>query len=263
MENNLVDRFCTPPVVPFTEFDKKALNNLEKFDIPFEGYSLRCYSIGAGKSILIVHGWGSRASHLLLLAKYLSNFGFRCVTFDAPAHFSYGNLPGKHTSNMFEFGRAISSVAGYLEDVYGIIGHSIGAAASSFAISGFLKFKEYKININKLILISSPSSVESIMKNYCSRHTLDENDSIRLRDELEKAFSFKVDDYQVGQALKNVDAEIMLVHDEDDDEISINDMRVIQSACQPVRIFVSQGYGHDKIIMNRKMFVEKKSFFAS
>ena len=123
----LVERFCTPFDIPFADFEKKEYPEMEILEVPFEESNLKCYSIGKGKIVLIAHGWGSRAGHFFLMAKYISNSGFRCVTFDAPAHYSYGSLPDRQKSTMFEFGKALSAVAHHLKEVYAIIGHSLGA----------------------------------------------------------------------------------------------------------------------------------------
>lgn len=68
--------------------------------------------------VLLAHGWGSRASHMGLLTRSIVDAGFQVFTFDAPAHSSVNSKPSKTTSSMFEFGRAISTVANYLGDLH-------------------------------------------------------------------------------------------------------------------------------------------------
>jgi len=94
-----------------TNFDIKSIAKAETNEIPFEGGKLPVYSWGKGKTVLLFHGWGSRASHLALIAQILAQDGFRVVAFDAPAHSSVMVKPLKDTTNMFELSRAMCTVA--------------------------------------------------------------------------------------------------------------------------------------------------------
>jgi len=253
---HLVELFCTPFDIHFAEFEKKEIPGIEKFEIPFESSMLKCYGIGTGKTVIIAHGWGSRAGHFFLMAKYISNAGFRCICFDAPAHFSYGSSSDKNKSNMFEFGKAVSTLAKNFKDVHAIIGHSLGAIASAFSVSGFLRFKEYKIKTDKLILISCPLRLERIIHSFCYRLNLDSNDYKTLWNGLEEEFDFKIDDYQLNKAVTNIESEVMLVHDEDDKDLPMNEFRDLELAIKPKKVFISKGFGHDRIIANRQMMLE-------
>jgi hypothetical protein len=252
----LVEQFCTPFDIPFAEFEKKEIPDIEKFEIPFESSTLKCYSIGTGKTVIIAHGWGSRAGHFFLMAKYISNAGFRCICFDAPAHFSYGSSTNSNKSNMFEFGKAVCALAKNFTDVHAIIGHSLGAIASAFSISGYLKFKEYKIKTEKLILISCPLSLERIIYSFCNRLNLENDKFTELWNGLEEKFEFKVNDYQLNKAISQIESEVMLVHDEDDKDLPMTEFRKLELSVKPKKVFVSKGFGHDRIIANRQMMLE-------
>ena len=183
---NLVQQFCTPPLIPLTEMDHLGLADSEKTEFPFEGGSLSCYRWGSGKTVLLAHGWGSRASHMAFIGRYLAASGFNVVAFDAPAHSSVDVNGKKTTSNMFEFCRAISAVTKNIGPVYGLIGHSLGAAASVFAVAGYSLLADYKIDAGKLVLISMPVSVNDMIQNYCARNDLDARGCADLKNGLEE-----------------------------------------------------------------------------
>ncbi|MFW5716721.1 MAG: hypothetical protein ACOC0E_04665, partial [Spirochaetota bacterium] len=105
MNTALVELFCTPPTTSLTGFDQKVLSGAKRSVVPFEDQQLSCYSWGEGKTVLLVHGWGSRASHMALLGRSLARAGFRAIGFDAPAHSSVDPDRAKPTSNMFEYCR--------------------------------------------------------------------------------------------------------------------------------------------------------------
>jgi pimeloyl-ACP methyl ester carboxylesterase len=138
---------------------------------------------------LLVHGWGSRASHLAPLARILSSSGFKVIAFDMPAHSSVNESRQKDKSSMFEFCRAISSVVENIKPVYAIIGHSLGAASSAFDAAGYLRLADYKINVEKLVLISCPANLKSIIKGFSKNNGLNCDEELRLIMELENDFN--------------------------------------------------------------------------
>ena len=262
MYSKIVEQFCTPIPLPISESEKKAISSAEFFTVPFEGYELNCYSWGEGKTVLLVHGWSSRASHMVLMAKYLAGFGFRVVAFDAPAHYSTKNNIKKKTSNMFEFGKTVSTVVQHLGNVYAVIGHSLGAAASGFASAGSGHLAGYNYDVNKLVLISSPSSLISILRNFCHRNNFGENDFNKLWQGLESEFNMSIDKYSLGETLAETKSEILLIHDKDDEEFALNEALNICSNSNNVRLFVTKKYGHYKVLLSRKVFKEVKNFLT-
>lgn len=260
MYTNLVNSFCTPPYYELTDFDLKSISKSQKKEINFEGNRLPVYTWGKGKTILLIHGWGSRASHFAIMVKIFVNAGFRVAAFDAPAHSSDKPQSAKATSNMFEFGRALSSVAGELGEIHTILGHSIGAAVAAFVVSGFLKMEEYSVSCKKLVLISSPSSVDSIIQHFSIKNNLSSSEIIKLKTELEKEFDFILSDYSVGRALNNNPVDLMLVHDEDDNEFSISHLHKIHKNCKTAVLEITKSYGHQKILFKRNLLEKIAQF---
>lgn len=253
----LVEQFCTPPQNEETDFDRKAFADAENMEIEFEGRLLKGYSLGTGKTVLLVHGWGSRASHLILLARFLTKNGYRAVVFDAPAH---GNSRKENdVSNMFEMGRAISTVVKKVGPIYGLIAHSLGASAALFALAGTGHLSAHTFEVEKLILISTPISVERIIENY-SRNK-NEMDAIgELTLSLENAFNFRATDYNLLTSLQSVKSSIMIIHDEQDEEIPVSEALMLKEADERILLKITTGYGHQKILMNREMLNSVKEF---
>ena len=170
--NNAMMHFCDPATAAESEFDRKLTRSADHYDIPFEGQTLKAYVWGKGRSILMVHGWGSRASHLALLARSIAKSGFRVVAFDGPAHGNSefnGNYP---RSSLPEFCRAIFHVSNHFEPIYSIIGHSFGGTAAAFTACGQANLSGYRIAVEKLVLISSPSGIDAMVGHYCRSYNL-------------------------------------------------------------------------------------------
>jgi pimeloyl-ACP methyl ester carboxylesterase len=258
MITNLVDRFCTPPSIPFTEYDSRAFTDAEKMNFPFEGEMLAGYRLGEGKTVLLVHGWVSRASHMAFLGRFLAKAGFRVVAYDAPAHSSTGALLKKTTSNMFEYCRAISEVAKSLGSLYAIAGHSFGAACAAFTVSGISAFSEYKIPVDKLVLISTPSRLIDVYESFCRRDGTGKEGLPLLKSTLEKEFGFLSEDYSLKAALQNISADTLLIHDAEDEEFPVSDIYALQESAPTTRLLVTEGSGHQRILANRAMMARVK-----
>jgi pimeloyl-ACP methyl ester carboxylesterase len=255
----LVEQFCTPTQLDETDFDRRAFKDAKIIDIEFEERILRGYSMGTGRNILLIHGWGSRASHLAVLARYLVNSGFHVTAFDGPAHGHSRRTGQKDRSSMLEFGRAVSCAAKKVGDIYAVIGHSIGATAAAFSMAGTGLLSEYRFGAERLVLISAPESISSVVESFCR----DRNEADRqaeLLQSLEHAFNFTASDYNLSSELKNINSEILIIHDEQDEEIPVSDALRMNEMSENARLLLTKGSGHRKILMNRDMLHALKEF---
>jgi len=260
MKNDLVQRFCTPPLIPFAEFEGRAFTDADKMNFPFEGEILAGYCWGEGKNVLLVHGWGSRASHMAFLGRFLAKAGFRVVAYDAPAHSSTDAPLKKTTSNMFEYCHAISAVAKSLGPLYAVIGHSFGAACAAFTAGGISAFSDHKISIEKLVLMSTPPTLVDVYESFCRRDGMGIEGLPLLKSTLETEFGFLSEDYSVKAALQKLSADILLVHDAEDEEFPVSDIYALQKSMPAAKLLVTAGSGHQKILANRTMMAGVKEF---
>lgn len=260
MYSELVQKFCTIPKNPITSFDIKALSSVKKFEVDSSGKIIQCYEWGEGRTVLLAHGWGSRASHMAPLARQLSEAGFRVVAFDAPGHSSIDEFRETQYSSMFEFCTTISAVGKSISPVYALVGYSLGAASAAVVAAGQKKFNDKKVEAEKLILISAPQSIATMIKSFCRNNNLEIQDEQKLKNELQHEFDFSIEEYLTTEAVKIFNKEILLIHDNDDEEVPINDAKEIAASSAKIKTFYSNGYGHYKVLMNRNMFSEVKKF---
>ena len=259
---NLVERFCTPPPVPETEYDRKAVSHAELMEFPFEGRSLTGYSWGAGKNVLLLHGWGSRASHMAFLGRHLAKAGFRVLAFDGPAHGRSvkDGYPGR--SSMFEFCRSLSAVARAVGPVYAVVGHSLGAASAAFTVSGHLILSEHAFPAERLVLISTPCTAAAVIKVYCRQEGLGESDAAELARGLEADFNFSTEDYSVSCAVDRLGSKILLVHDEEDEETPFGEVADLSRSRGNVHLHVVHGTGHKRILVSRDLIGATRDFLT-
>jgi pimeloyl-ACP methyl ester carboxylesterase/RimJ/RimL family protein N-acetyltransferase len=260
-DGKLVRRYCTPPPQEETDFDKKAFAAAEALDIPFEDRTLRVYRAGSGKDVLLVHGWSSRASHMAMLARLLQRKGVRTWALDMPAHGDSRRRDREDNASLIEFGRAISHVFGKIGGTPDVIGHSMGALAAAFAAAGTGQLAEYKICPTHLVLMSSPGDMERVVENYCRNRNEPELQE-RLGRATERAFDFEGRDYELPQAVKNIEAKVLVVHDEEDEEIPLADAMAVKEARPDIELLVTKGLGHRKILTGHEVFKAIAGFLA-
>jgi pimeloyl-ACP methyl ester carboxylesterase len=261
-EDSIVGRFCTPYEFPETDADRGAFSEARELFFPFEGRNLAGYSMGEGRTVLLVHGWGSRASHLVLLVKTLAKAGFCAVAFDGPSHGKSRIKDGPNRSNMFEFCRAVSAVGQCASPLFGVVGHSFGAATAAFTVAGLKLLADAKIPAERLALISPPSGVEGMVAHFCRRMG-EEKRLAELREGLERDYHFSIADYSLSAALKDTRARLLIVHDEEDDEVPVSDALALKQACPGARLVLTRGSGHQRILGNRTMLRAVKDFLSA
>ena len=147
---------CYSPKMPLRLHQQQLINLSEQIQLKaYDKYfsekelSFPCYIWGEGsRTILLIHGWGSKALDFYDLIKGLMAVpDVKIIAFDAPGNGSAdGNL-----SNLFLFAEAIKEI----EKIYGIpdvmIGHSLGGMAAVRVMHETHKYPRHLITIAPLI----------------------------------------------------------------------------------------------------------------
>ncbi len=257
----LVELFATPPLLPETEYDRKALADAVLLEIPFEGQRLAGYSWGSGPSVLLAHGWASRASHMVPLGRVLIKAGFHVVAFDQPAHGRSLKKGQANRSSMPEFARAIATVGRSLGPLHGLVGHSLGGAAAALAAGGSPILPGLQVATGRLVMISSPAGALSIVESYCSEQGLKERKE-ELIQAIQDGYGFPIEAYNVGPSLQNCTARVLIVHDQEDAEVPFQEALQLRQACPASKLVTLQGAGHGGILSSRTMLKSVRDFLV-
>jgi pimeloyl-ACP methyl ester carboxylesterase len=252
--------FCAPLTDAESALDRKLTDSAEQFDIPFEGQVLKTYAWGEGETVLLVHGWGSRASHLAFLGRSIAKSGFRVIAFDGPAHGNSVFNGDQPRSSLPEFCRAIFHISNHFGPIYSLVGHSFGGTAATFTACGQANLAGYQVEVEKLVLISSPSGIDAMVSHYCRNYELPENSKPAVIEQLEKEFPLKIRDYEINDALKKFGGDVLVVHDFDDQEVFIEEARQMVDGLGNVSLVETRGEGHRKILASRTLIKILRSF---
>jgi len=187
---------------------------------------LMTYSIGAGPTILFIHGWSGSGSQFFELMRSAAKQGYRAVTYD---HYKHGLSSGKEC-NYPLFIHSLRALGNYLyntRSIVSVVSHSMGASAAldffktrsipHFLIAPLFNFYEElearvtNIGISPRLFESIVTSIENDydvdVRNHDSMHDISlsknhidiihsKNDKFALYD-FSKALSMEYDNIQL------------------------------------------------------------------
>jgi pimeloyl-ACP methyl ester carboxylesterase len=233
------------------EMDQKSIQKM--LFVPAIQKNIVVYEYGkSDRKILLVHGWSGRGTQLFKIADELLKNGYSTISFDAPAH---GKSEGK-TTIMSDFIYSILEI----EKEYGpfeiAIGHSLGGMSVLNAIKDGLK-------VNKAVIIGSGDIVQDILDEFISKLGLKQKISNRLRDLFEEKYQTKMNDYSAYIAAQKVTVPVLVIHDEDDPEVSVKAGIHIHENLQNATLILTQGLGHRKILGDKNVIKKILDFIKS
>jgi esterase/lipase len=142
--------FTTPRPRTLRAIHTRLLKNSFKTDeLIFEDLVLKVYHWGnpTGKKVLIVHGWESFAADHGRLIQELIKLGYHIIAPDMPAH----GKSGGRQSHLPQFKTAALQIAQEFGPFHAVVGHSLGAVASTLMLCEYEKTEE----VEKLISIGA------------------------------------------------------------------------------------------------------------
>lgn len=210
--------------------------------VELDGRELHSTVWGAGPTVYLVHGWGGRSEQLGAFVAPLVAAGHRVVAFDAPAHGASG--PGRFgtSTTIPEFAAALHAAVQAHGRPHAVIAHSMGAAASAFAL-------REGVRPDRLVLLAPPANLRTMLHTFADHLGLGR----RVRVGLERAVQRRV-----GLPFGAFDLPAMagavaipptlVVHDRDDREVAFSQATSISDAWPDTRLIPTTGLGHRKIL---------------
>jgi pimeloyl-ACP methyl ester carboxylesterase len=229
--------FFAPTRRPLSGQDIAVLAAGDAFDVRSEGRRLRAWRWGAGPVVLLVHGWGGRAGRFSAFIPPLVAGGHTVVAYDGPGH---GASEGR-LSSMPELARALAAVAAEVGPVHGVIAHSLGGAATSLALRDGLTARRVAL----LAPVADPGVFAEAFATSMGvrRRTIE-----ALRRNSERRINFRWADLNVPAMAARLTLPALVVHDRDDDVVSIHDGRAIAAAWRGAELVVTTGLGHRGVL---------------
>ncbi len=252
-EEELFERFCTPTLPVFGHRDERALGGAERSEIVSDGELVPIYRWGTGRSVLLVHGWASRAGHLTAIARRLVDSGLSVIAFDAPAHSrrAFEGVAGQQT-NLVRFSRAIVAVAREIGPLRGLVGHSFGALTGTLVVAGG-PLGMGPISVERLGLISGSESLDHLIEAWVRSEGLEPDATDAIRSAICRRFGIGVEAFAIGAVAERVRMPALIIHDAKDREVAFSEAERTVQTLPSARLVRTERFGHRRILVAREV----------
>jgi len=170
---------------------------------------------GPAPVVIVLHGWGGNSGDMLPIAPGLADAGFHSLFLDARRH---GQSDFEDFMSMPRFAEDLEAAVGDLlerDDVtaIGVIGHSVGAAASIYAAAN-------NPAIDAVVAVASfAHPAEMMRENFPFPAPV----TWALLQVVERMIGHRYDDIAPRNRISNVDVPVMLMHGDADNVIPFQD----------------------------------------
>ena len=229
--------FCTPPRHEPRSGDESFLSTGRRFTVRWDSQKLAAWDWGTGPTVILVHGWGSRAGRFSVMGRAVLEHGYRVVAYDAPAH---GRSTGRLAS-LIEFARALRAVADSVGPVWGLVGHSLGGAAAVLALRDGLRAE-------RAVLIAAPADVARFSTAFADHLRIPQPARVAMRRNLETRLDARWDELHLPTIVRRFRTAVLLVHDRADPDVPFRHAQEIAAAWPGARMVATEGLGHRAIL---------------
>lgn len=245
--------FCTPQ-----HRNNKALPKIfeeaESIQFDFHHYKVQGYrwNSASDKKVLILHGFESSIVNFDRYVAPLMAKGYCVLGFDAPAH---GRSSGQMI-NVLIYKEFVDTLQQRFGPIKSFIAHSFGGLAISLALEDWKNNEQYKA-----VLIAPATETTTAVDYLFSILKLPKS----MRPEFEKVILEKGQHptswFSIARAAPHIAAQVLWLHDRDDDMTPIEDMEPIMEKGYPnFRFHITKGLGHRRIYRDNAVAAEIINF---
>lgn len=199
--------------------------------------------------VLMVHGWESRASHWAAWIPLLLAAGFDVVAFDSPAH---GDSEGE-TVDVKGVGQAALDVAQALGPIDAVIGHSMGSAATLYALAEGLRVKGS-------VHLAGPSSLERVTRYFAWQAGLHKSAWPRFQQLVVQGLGQPLVSLELPQQQHGLQHPGLIWHDRQDAEVPFAESLALSQAWPDATLKEATGLGHRRILRDATLIEQSVAF---
>lgn len=237
--------FTTPKRKQASRWERDFEQRGKVSHVTVAGNALRLLTHGSGpKTVLLMHGWGGRASQMGSFAEAFVAAGYKVVSVDGPAH---GGSSGK-SSDLIGFSQAVAGVVAHLQGVEAIVGHSLGAASTLLALS------QHTLDVKKLVLVSCFSDGVFITEEFGRFFRVGRDGMQAMRNQMETHYNHTVTWQGISPraTIKDCTQPVLLIHDRDDEDTPFQQTLELQVSYPAASVFATDNAGHYQILRDAR-----------
>lgn len=211
-----------------------------------------------GKTLLVVHGWGSRIAYLQTLITGLRTAGYRVVGLDLPGH---GHSSGRNLTVPLALA-GIRAAWQHHGPFDAVVGHSFGGFVSAMASAIPAEFGN-RIEPGRLVLIAAPATASSAFDHFGSMLGLKPKTRLALDHRVERIAGRPTTFFDAARMLsEHRDLPVLVLHAEDDREVKAEAARRYDRAGDHVTLRWTNGLGHRRIVHSPEVITAITDFLV-
>jgi len=224
-----------------------------ELSIPSPYGDLAAWVWGNGpRTVLLVHGWAGRGLQMGAFVQPLVEAGYRVVAYDAPSH---GASPGRQ-ANLFKIAQGLMSVAAAVGPLEGVIAHSLGTAAVLLAAS------RHGFDPGRFVAVSPMGDTRTMSRHFAEMTGFSHEVVDRMRVRFEARFDFKWDEIEPVRLASSFEADALVIHDLDDDELPADEAEVLAGRMMSAETLLTEGLGHRRILRDSTVVAAAADFIV-
>jgi pimeloyl-ACP methyl ester carboxylesterase len=136
--------------------------------------------------------------------------------------------------------------------VHAIVAHSMGGAAVTYAIHDYVDDPR-GLPVKRLAFIAPPVDVRDFIRTFV--HFIGGGPDLEraLRARIEDRFGLQMEELYAPALARDLDAPLLVVHDENDREVPVDRGRLLASAWPGAKLEVTSGFGHTRILREQSV----------
>lgn len=207
-----------------------------------------------GPVVVLIHGWGSRASRFGAFIGPLRSAGFSVIGIDAPAH---GASRGR-TSDLPRFRDSLTRVLREFEPIHAVIGHSLGGGAVLTVLA-----ETAENHPKKICLFGVPGDMDYILESFAMMLGLKAKALAFLRARFAAKFGRPASAVSVAAAAPSVRVPVLIVHDEEDKVAPYSQGAALAAAIPGARLLTTRGFDHSGALRDAATIDQVVAFLRS
>lgn len=241
--------FFSPPRTPARADELAVLAQGERFALQAGGQRVVGRAWGEGPTVLLVHGWGGHSGQMTSLVEPVVATGFRAVAIDLPGH----GESGGRLSSVVHAAAAVEGVAALFRPVQGLIAHSFGAAASTYAMSR-------GVTVGRAVFFAPPASFESFWTRLQAGLGVSEGMIERMKQETERWLKVRFDGIAPLDLAPAMKTPLLVLHDPGDREMPFDEGEELVRRWPGAVLHRAAGRGHLRILRDETCVEEAVRF---
>ena len=231
--------FLTPPRPRYPSSEFFDLIDARQSFLRHRGRHIATWHWGPADApaVLLVHGWGGRATQMRRFVAQLAAAGYRVIAYDQPAH---GLSDGKLTG-LPDFADVLVAVARHHGKVHALITHSLGGPAAAIALARGLP-------VERAVLISPPSDLVGFSRRFARWLALPERVRRSMQAAIEERFGVRWSELEVAQLAPRLRAAALVIHDRHDTQVPWKQGAALARHWPGARLMSTRGLGHGRIL---------------